>query len=61
MSGDTSQRRLCGNLEKQVLSDVKQSTVSVAGDKGSLLFFFFCLFAISRAAPSPYAGSQARG
>ena len=24
-------------------------------------FFFFCLFAVSRAAPTAYAGSQARG
>ena len=27
----------------------------------SLFFFFFCLFAFSRAAPSAYGGSQARG
>ena len=27
----------------------------------NILFFFFCLFAISWAAPSAYGGSQARG
>ena len=29
--------------------------------KHTLLFFFFCLFAISWAAPAAYGGSQARG
>ena len=28
---------------------------------GFFLFFFFCLFAFSRAAPAAYEGSQARG
>ena len=27
----------------------------------TLAFFFFCLFAFSRAAPPAYGGSQARG
>ena len=27
----------------------------------SLFFFFFCLFAFSRAAPAAHGGSQARG
>ena len=30
-------------------------------DYSLLLLFFFCLFAISRAAPGAYGGSQARG
>ena len=28
---------------------------------GAIFFFFFCLFAISWAAPAAYGGSQARG
>ena len=30
-------------------------------DVNAFLFFFFCLFAISWAAPDAYGGSQARG
>ena len=29
--------------------------------KGFILFYLFCLFAISRVAPMAYGGSQARG
>ena len=31
-----------------------------AGEEGLFFFFFFCLFAFSRATPVAYGGSQAR-
>ena len=43
----------CISLEECVFSSSAQVLIGI--------FFFFCLFAISRAAPTAYGGSQARG
>jgi len=42
-------------------TDSRESFHSPRATEGYHFFFFFCLFAISWAAPTAYGGSQARG
>ena len=49
------------SISERQIRDYKFSLLILVNSYVILFFFFFCLFAISRAAPLAYGGSQARG